>query len=60
MTGSSSYNINRSHLLISSSRFEYDIFDKKYGEKTQLLLNEPDSIMYEIDTQDLFNDMIEM
>ena len=58
MTGAPIDNINRSHLLLPASRFHYDIIKRKYGEKSHLLFRDTHSLMYEIETPDLYKDMI--
>ena len=41
------------------TRFHYDVIKRKYGERAQLLFTDTDSLMYEIDTADVYEDMVE-
>ena len=36
--------------------FHYDYIKNKYGNNSKLLLTDNDSLMYEIKTEDVFND----
>ena len=38
-------------------RFHYEVIKPKYGEKARLLFTDTDSLMYEIETEDLYADM---
>ena len=38
--------------------FHYNYFLKKYGDKTKLLFTDTDSLCYEVETNDFFDDMI--
>ena len=60
MIGAPIHNINRGPYLLPVSRFQYDIIKKKYGEKSHLLSTDTDSLMYKIETPDLYRDMIAM
>ena len=39
------------------TRFHYDTIMKKYGNKIQLLFRETNSLMYEVITEDFYQDM---
>jgi len=39
--------------------FHYDTIKKKYGEKAKLLLTDTDSLCYEIQTDDVYKDMLQ-
>lgn len=41
-------------------KFHYDIIKARYGDRAQLLLTDTDSLVYEIETEDLDKDMMEM
>ena len=45
------------HTKSHSSRFHYDVIKKKYGQRAQLLFTDTDSLMYEIATDDVYEDM---
>ena len=60
MTGALIANISTSQLLRTPSRFRYDIIKNKYGDKSHLLFTDTDSLMYEIETPDLYKYMIFM
>ena len=38
-------------------RFHYDVMKKKYGDNIQLLFTDTDSLMYEVCTDDFYQDM---
>ena len=42
------------------NRFHYDIIKARYGEKAHLLFADTDSLMYDIETPDVYMDMVEM
>ena len=66
ITASLSYfslNIHRhqSHEIIHVlDRFHYDIIKARYGEKAHLLFTDTDSLMYHIETADVYKDMVDM
>jgi hypothetical protein len=41
-------------------KFHYDTMKPKYGDNLQLLMTDTDSLVYEIQTEDLYKDMFEM
>jgi hypothetical protein len=41
-------------------QFHYNVIKKKYGDKAQLLFTDTDSLMYEIETPNVYDDMKEM
>ena len=41
-------------------KFHYDIMKKRYGDKIRLLFTDTDSLMYEIETENIYKDMGEM
>jgi len=41
-------------------QFHYNIIKPKYGDKAQLLFTDTDSLMYEIETDDVYKDFFEM
>ena len=46
--------------VLVDSRFHYDTIKKRYGNKARLLFTDTDSLMYQIETEDVYNDMWEM
>jgi len=40
--------------------FHYDVIKAKYGDKARLLFTDTDSLMYEIETDDVYKDFFEM
>ena len=40
-------------------RFHYDYIKRKYNDKAELLFTDTDSLMYEVQTEDIYNDMWE-
>ena len=57
-------NIDRQHPFIEIiyvlTRFHYDVIKMRYGEKGHLLFTDPESLMYHIETPDVYKDMVEM
>ena len=45
--------------IISISRFHYDVMKAKYGNKARLLFTDTDSLMYEVETEDFYQDMVD-
>ena len=43
--------------MVPVIRFHYDVMKKKYGENIQLLFTDTDSLMYEVCTDDFYQDM---
>ena len=41
-------------------KFHYEVMKPKYGEKIKLLMTDTDSLVYEIETEDFYQDMKEM
>jgi hypothetical protein len=41
-------------------KFHYDVMKPKYGDNIQLLMTDTDSLVYEIQTEDIYKDMFEM
>lgn len=41
-------------------KFHYDTMKPKYGDKIQLLMTDTDSLVYEVQTDDIYKDMYEM
>ena len=41
------------------NRFHYDVIKKQYGDRAKLNFTDTDSFMYEILTEDVYNDMLE-
>ena len=39
---------------MSSNSFHYDFMKPKYGKDVQLLFPDPDSLMYEVKTDDIY------
>ena len=39
--------------------FHYNYIEKKYGKKAELWFTDTDSLMYEIETEDFYNDIKE-
>ena len=39
-------------------RFHYDVIKKDYGARAELLFTDTDSLMYEIETEDVYDDML--
>ena len=37
--------------------FHYSVIKKQYGERTKLLFTDNDSLCYEIETKDIYDDM---
>ena len=44
---------------MSSNSFHYDFMKPKYGKDVQLLFSETDSLMYEVKTEDICQDMVD-
>ena len=40
-------------------RFHYDVMKAKYGNNARLLFTDTDSLMYEVETDDFYKDMVE-
>ena len=40
-------------------RFHYDYIVKKYGTKAKLCLTDTDSLLYDIETDDVYTDMLD-
>ena len=47
-------------LIIVLSRFEYDVNKARYGLKAHLLFTDTGSAMSQIETPDIYKDMVEM
>ena len=47
-------------MIIVLNRFHYDIIKKRFGEKSHLLFTDTDSLMYEMETPDLYRAIIDM
>ena len=51
------YTIDYGHFILNPSRFHYDVIKKKYGGRAQLLFADTDSLMYEIATAYVYEDI---
>ena len=47
-------------IIIVLTRFHYYVIKARYGEKAHLLFTDTDSLMYHIETPDVYKDMVEM
>ena len=45
-------------IIIVLTRFHNDVIKTRYGEKAHLLFTDPDSLMYHIETPDIYKDMV--
>ena len=45
---------------LKMAQFHYDVIKARYGDKAHLLFTDTDSLMYHIETPDIYKDMLEM
>ena len=45
--------------MMYSPSFHYDVMKPKYGKDVQLLFTDTDSLMYEVKTDDVYQDMVD-
>jgi hypothetical protein len=56
LSGFSILELSKLHMY----KFHYDIMKPKYGDKIELLMTDTDSLLYKVETEDIYKDMYEM